>query len=151
MRELSLGNLNMEMVCIDLLMETFMKGNGKMTNNKEMGYLNLQMGQFIKENLVKVSQMVKENTNTIQNNLMISHNIMVHGKHLNLMVMVKLFITMEISIKVNFPKDKDVVLVHIILIKFTNILDNGNKIVFMGKVGYIKMIKYFFKAVLKKD
>jgi hypothetical protein len=42
-------------------------------------------------------------------------------------------------------------MVHIGLIKSTNMLDNGNIIVFGDKENYIKMIKHFLKDILKKD
>jgi hypothetical protein len=42
-------------------------------------------------------------------------------------------------------------MVHIGLIKYTNMWDNGNIIVFGDKENCIKMMRHFFKETLKKD
>jgi hypothetical protein len=65
--------------------------------------------------------------------------------------MVRQYIIMEIFMKDNLLKAKDVDMVHIILIKYINMSVNGNIIVFMVKVDFQKMVQYFLKECLKKD
>jgi hypothetical protein len=67
------------------------------------------------------------------------------------MDLVELFIIMVMFIKENLIKVKDVETEFISLIKYINILVNGNITVFGDRANFIKIMKRFFKDFLKKD
>lgn len=83
--------------------------------------------------------------------MMILNNILVLGNNHNRMDLVELFIIMVMFIKENLIKVKDVETEFISLIKYINILVNGNITVFGDRANFIKIMKRFFKDFLKKD
>lgn len=95
--------------------------------------------------------MVKENSHTMLLNLMILKNIAVHGSMVSHQVLEKLSIIMVIFIKETSKRVSDVEWELIILTKSTNTLATGNRIRFGGKGNSIEMIKFFFKACLRRD
>lgn len=83
--------------------------------------------------------------------MMILNNILVLGNNHNRMDLVELFIIMVMFMKENLIKVKDVETGFISLIKYINILANGNITVFGDRANFIKIMKHFFKDFLKRD
>ena len=143
--------LSMDTEHIDMLMEIYIRDNGKMINSKAMESLNLQTDQFTKVNSHKVNLMVKVFITIILNSMMILNNILEAGEIPSLMAMELPHIIIMMCFRVTLLKEKDVETVFIGSIKSTNIWGNGKKIVFGEKENYLEMMKYFFRECSRKD
>lgn len=108
----------MGMEFIDIIMEMFIKDNGKMMSKVAKVYINLPMELYIKDSLLLEDHMVKELSNMFRYNLMILLVIAVPGLMDNQMVMEKQFIITAMYMKVIFKEEKDKEMDHILLIKF---------------------------------
>lgn len=109
------------------------------------------MVQFIKGNSYKGNHMVKAYIFINQFNMMILNNILVLGNNHSRMDLVEPSIIMVMFIKENLIKVKDVEMEFMSLIKYINILGNGNITVFGDRANFIKIMKHFFKDYFKKD
>jgi|JI7StandDraft_1071085.scaffolds.fasta_scaffold164967_3 NADH:ubiquinone oxidoreductase subunit F (NADH-binding) len=83
--------------------------------------------------------------------MMILNNILVLGNNHSRMDLVEPSIIMVMFIKENLIKVKDVEMEFMSLIKYINILGNGNITVFGDRANFIKIMKHFFKDYFKKD
>jgi hypothetical protein len=108
------------------------------------------MVQYTKVSFYKVNLMGRVFIFTSQSIMMILKNIKVYGLHLNLMESVEHYIIMEMYMKENSLKVKDVVMDVTGLIRFISMSDNGNTIVFGVKESCIKIRMSSFKDSLRR-
>lgn len=108
------------------------------------------MAQYTKVSSHKVNLMDRVFISTSQSIMMILKSIKVYGLHPSLMESVGHYIIMEMSMKENSLKVKDVVMDVTGLIRFISMSANGNTIVFGVKESCIKIRMSSFKDFFRR-